>query len=60
MENKIKFKEKTVYNYYEIPPTGRFSVDLEFVFPSYIQPDSYIVIGKILIDKLGEFDGFLY
>ena len=60
LENKIKFKEKIVNNHYEIPPTGRFSVDLEFVFPSYIQPDSYIVIGKIRIDKLGEFDGFAY
>ena len=60
LENKIQFKEKIVNKYYEIPPTGSFCVDLEFVFPSYIQPDSYIVIGKILIDKLGEFDGFSY
>ena len=59
-ENKIKFKEKIVNKYYEIPPTVSFCVDLEFVFPSYIQPDSYIVIGKIQIDKLGEFDGFSY
>ena len=60
LENKIQFKEKIVNNYCEIPPTKSFSVDLEFVFPSYIQPDSYIVIGKIQIDKLGEFDGFSY
>lgn len=59
-DNQIRFRDKLVNNYREIPPSGNFYVDLEFIIPLYIQPDNYIVIGKIQIDELGEFEGFSY